>query len=87
MTENLPRMDEARTAPTRELDEFETAGLAAIAKGQELYVGESKSAATMRMIGGIRAAKSCTTCHGCNEDELLGAFSYVLRPTASIGER
>jgi hypothetical protein len=30
------------------------------------------------MIGRIRTAKSSTTCHGCREGELLGAFSYTL---------
>jgi Protein of unknown function (DUF3365) len=78
MTENLPRMDEAKTAPTRDPDEFEAAGLKAIAKGDELYLGQSKTEPLLRMIGGIRASKSCTTCHGCREGELLGAFSYTL---------
>lgn len=78
MTANLPRMDEAKTAPTRDPDEFETAGLKAIAKGQELYFGKSRSEPLLRMVGGIRAAKSCVNCHGCREGELLGAFSYTL---------
>lgn len=78
MTENLPRMDEAKTAPTRDPDEFESAGIKAIAKGQELYFGQSRTEPLLRMVGGIRAAKSCTNCHGCREGELLGAFSYTL---------
>jgi hypothetical protein len=78
MTANLPRMDEAKTAPTRDPDEFESAGLKAIAKGQELYFGKSRTEPLLRMVGGIRAAKSCTGCHGCREGELLGAFSYTL---------
>lgn len=78
MTANLPRMDEAKTAPTREPDEFESAGLKAIAKGQELYFGRSRTEPLLRMVGGIRAAKSCVNCHGCREGELLGAFSYTL---------
>ncbi len=78
MTANLPRMDEAKTAPTRDPDEFETAGLKAIAKGQELYFGKSRTEPLLRMVGGLRAAKSCANCHGCREGELLGAFSYTL---------
>lgn len=78
MTENLPRMDEAKSAPTRDPDEFETAGLKALAKGQELYFGQSRTEPLLRMVGGLRAAKSCTACHGCREGELLGAFSYTL---------
>lgn len=78
MTANLPRVDEAKTAPTRDPDEFETAGLKAIAKGQELYFGKSHTEPLLRMVGGLRAAKSCVNCHGCREGELLGAFSYTL---------
>ncbi len=78
MTENLPRMDEAKAAPTRDPDEFETAGLKALAGGKELYFGRSRTEPLLRMVGGLRAAKSCTACHGCREGELLGAFSYTL---------
>jgi Protein of unknown function (DUF3365) len=78
MAKNLPRMDEVKTAPTRDPDEFETAGLKAIAGGKELYFGQSRTAPLLRMVGGIRAAKSCVNCHGCREGELLGAFSYTL---------
>ncbi len=77
MTENLPRMDEAKTAPKRDPDEFETAGLKAIASGKELYFGRSRDEPILRMIGGIRAVKSCISCHECRNGELLGAFSYT----------
>ena len=38
VSEHLPRMDELRTAPTRTLDDFEAAGLAALERGEELFV-------------------------------------------------
>ncbi|WP_149115279.1 hypothetical protein [Limnoglobus roseus] len=78
MTTNLPRMDEAKAAPTRDPDEFEAAGLKAVAGGGGLYFGQSRTEPFLRMVGGIRAAKACASCHGCREGELLGAFSYTL---------
>lgn len=78
LTQNFPRMDEAKRVSTREPDEFEMAGLKSVAEGSELYVGKTRSGKAIRMVGGLRAAKSCTACHGCREGELLGAFSYTL---------
>ena len=77
LSPNLPRMDELRDAPTRPLDAFETAGLDALRKGEDLYARGTDTAA--RMLGAVRAAKQCTTCHACERGELLGAFAYGLR--------
>jgi hypothetical protein len=74
---DLPRMDELRDAPVRSLDEFEAAGLEQLRHGDDLLVAESDK--HLRMIGSIRSAKQCTTCHGCKRGDLLGAFSYSLR--------
>ncbi len=74
VSEYLPRMDELRMARTRTLDDFETAGLAALEQGEELFVrdrGEER-----RMVGALRAARQCVACHGCERGDLLGAFSY-----------
>jgi hypothetical protein len=76
VSENLPRMDELRAAPTRQLDDFEAAGLSALERGEELYVrdrGEER-----RMLGAVRAARQCLACHGGERGDLLGAFSYRL---------
>jgi hypothetical protein len=76
VSEYLPRMDELRAAPTRTLDDFEAAGLAALERGDELFVrdrGEER-----RMLGAIRAARQCVACHGGERGDLLGAFSYRL---------
>lgn len=74
---HLPRMDELKTAPTRPPDAFETAALESLRKGDDVYARGTEKAG--RMVGAIRAAKQCTTCHGCERGELLGAFSYGLR--------
>jgi hypothetical protein len=74
---NLPRMDELRAAPTRPLDPFEVEGLAALQRGEDLFVrGADRQ---VRMVGSIRATKQCLACHGGDRGDLLGAFSYTLR--------
>ncbi len=74
---NLPRMDELRGAPTRPLDPFETAGLEALAGGNDLFVRGSDR--QVRMLGAVRSTKQCLGCHGGDRGDLLGAFSYTLR--------
>jgi hypothetical protein len=76
VSENLPRMDQLKTAPTRDLDPFEAAGIAALRGGEDIYARQN--ATTLRMLGAIRAVEQCTTCHACDRGELLGAFSYTL---------
>ncbi|MBX7105173.1 MAG: hypothetical protein K1X57_13915 [Gemmataceae bacterium] len=76
VSEKLPRMDQLKTAPTRDLDPFEAAGLTALKAGEDLYARQN--ATTLRMLGAIRAVEQCTTCHACDRGELLGAFSYTL---------
>jgi hypothetical protein len=77
VSEHLPRMDELRQAQTRTLDDFEREALSALRKGEDLVSRESGE--RLRLLGAIRAVKQCTTCHGCERGELLGAFSYALR--------
>jgi hypothetical protein len=74
---HLPRMDELREAPTRSLDPFESAGLADLRSGEDLYIRDAEGGA--RMLGAIRAVRQCTSCHGYERGDLLGAFSYMLR--------
>lgn len=76
VTEELPQMDRLRQAPIRELDAFETAGLEAIRKGDDLFA--RKQGDHTRVLGAIRAADACTKCHECERGALLGAFSYLL---------
>ncbi len=73
----LPRMDRLRKTPTRPLDAFEVAGLAALRKGQDLFVRDTANG-HRRMLGAVRSGKQCLSCHGGERGELLGAFSYTL---------
>lgn len=70
----------ARQATRRPLDEFETRGLDAVRKGEELVWTRE---APTRMFGAIRASKSCLDCHSkAKEGDLLGAFTYYLEVPA-----
>lgn len=66
----------ARQARRRPLDEFETRGLEAVRKGEELVWTRE---APKRMFGAIRATADCLRCHSkAKEGDLLGAFTYYL---------
>jgi hypothetical protein len=75
---HLPRMDELREAPTRPLDGFETSGLEGLLRGEDLVLGATSEG--LRMLGVIRSVRQCVQCHGGERGDLLGAFSYTLRP-------
>jgi hypothetical protein len=80
LSEHLPRMDQLNKARTRPLDAFETEGLAALEKGEDLFVRGTYD--TARMMGAIRNARQCVECHGGSRGDLLGAFSYRLKKPA-----
>ena len=44
--------------------------------GEDLIT--NATAHRIEMLGSVRAAASCTECHGVKRGELLGAFSYEL---------
>jgi hypothetical protein len=75
VSEHLPRMDELRAAPTRSPDEFETIGLSSLRGGDDLFVRERGT--ECRMLGAVRAARQCLSCHDVERGDLLGAFSYT----------
>ncbi|GEM_PF-4666470 len=78
VSEKVAEMHGTGEVPTRPLDEFELAGLHALAKGDNLF-GRSRDGA-IRLLGAVRAETSCIACHeDKKEGDLLGAFSYVLR--------
>jgi hypothetical protein len=77
VSENLPRMDELRGAPTRPLDRFEASALEKLRHGEELLIANAPNG--VRMLGAIRSVQQCVTCHGGERGDLLGAFSYTLR--------
>lgn len=78
VSSKLPKMDELKAAPTRQLDPFETAALKALREGADLHMNEGAS--DVRFLGAIRATKQCITCHGGERGALLGAFTYRLQP-------
>jgi hypothetical protein len=78
LSDFLPRMEQLRDAPTRPLDPWEAAALDKLTRGEMLVVQQFEK--QTRMLGAIRAAKHCLTCHSVGEGHLLGAFSYELRP-------
>jgi hypothetical protein len=77
VSESLPRMDKLRGAPTRPLDGFEAAALERLRRGEYLLVADAPEG--VRMLGAIRSVNPCTSCHGGERGDLLGAFSYTLR--------
>ena len=77
ISNDLPRMDALRKAPTRALSSFETAGIAQLQKGDDLFIRETPE--TLRMLGAVRSVEQCIKCHGGGRGDLLGAFSYRLQ--------
>jgi hypothetical protein len=78
LTEKLPSMEQIRQGKTRPLDYFEEPGLASLRQGEDLYIAQKED--TLRMLGALRATKTCQQCHDAQIGDLLGAFSYTLRP-------
>ncbi len=78
VSKNFPRMDELREAKTRPLDAFERDALEVLRRGEDLKV--QNASREIRMLGSIRAVKQCLQCHEVERGDLLGAFSYRLRP-------
>ncbi len=78
ISEYLPRMKEMGQAETRPLDAFETSALDALLSGEDLKVLQNEN--YIRMVGSIRAAKQCLSCHEVERGFLLGAFTYQLLP-------
>jgi len=77
LTQGLPSMEQVRQGKTRSLDYFEQVALPALCEGEDLYIVSKDD--TIRMLGAIRATKTCQQCHDARIGDLLGAFSYTLR--------
>jgi hypothetical protein len=73
----LPTMAGIKDAKTRELSEFESAGLKDVAAGKEVVVVDATTN-QIRMVGAIRMTSACMRCHDGKQGDLLGAFSYDL---------
>jgi len=78
LSEKVAEWDGHGEVPTRPVDEFELAGLHALAKGDNLF-GRTRDG-VIRLLGAVRAETSCIACHEDKQvGDLLGAFSYVVR--------
>jgi len=77
VSDRLPNMQELQSAPVRPLDAFERRALSALQYEHRDLIGET-TGNQLRMLGSIRAAKQCLSCHSVSRSELLGAFSYQL---------
>jgi hypothetical protein len=84
LTDNLPSMEQVRQGKTRALDFFEEAGLPSLRQGDDLFIAQKGD--TLRMLGALRATKTCLQCHDAQTGDLLGAFSYTLRPAPAKQE-
>lgn len=78
LTDKLPSMEQVRQGKTRPLDFFEEAALQSLREGEDLHIVSKDD--TIRMLGALRATKTCQKCHDAEIGDLLGAFSYTLRP-------
>ncbi len=77
LTDKLPSMEQVRKGKTRPLDHFEEAALPALREGEDLFLASKGE--TVRMMGALRATKTCQQCHDAEAGDLLGAFSYTLK--------
>jgi hypothetical protein len=78
VAEHLPQMNRLKHAPTRPLSLFEQTSLERLQSEEDLAVEEGPN--HIRMLGSLRAGKSCLECHSVQRGALLGAFSYELVP-------
>ncbi|MFL5329106.1 MAG: hypothetical protein ACJ8C4_09325 [Gemmataceae bacterium] len=85
LTDKLPSMEQVCLGKTRTLDLFEEVGLPELCDGEDLFIASKDE--TLRMLGAIRAVKSCQLCHDAKVGDLLGAFSYTLRRETGADNR
>ena len=78
ISDRLPNMEDAANAPTRPLNDFESAALAELRGATDLEVSEPNPRGEVSMLGALRAGEACAACHNAARGTLLGAFSYEL---------
>jgi hypothetical protein len=76
VSQELPRMENLRRAPTRPLGDFEEKALKNLQGGQDLVTEATVN--RIRMLGALRASRQCLQCHNVQHGQLLGSFSYEL---------
>jgi hypothetical protein len=70
------KLDQLKTYPTRELDEFERTALKSLQEGQ--YALAHVTAERTRLLGALRITEDCRKCHQEAVGTLVGAFTYDL---------
>ena len=68
---------------TRAMTAFERTALASFRDGGDMAIAPPDDSGVLHCMGTLRAKHSCVQCHQSKKGgELLGAFSYTLRPQA-----
>ena len=68
-------------AKVRGMTEFERAALESFSGGDDIAISPADDAGVLRCMGTLRAKHACVQCHQDKKNgDLLGAFSYNLRP-------
>ena len=78
VSDELPNMKDVASHPTRPLDSFETRAVLELKDGAELSM--EPNGKELRMLGAIRNLTQCIVCHEGSRGDLLGAFTYNLKP-------
>jgi hypothetical protein len=66
---------------TRDVTDFERTALASFRAGDDMAMAPVDNAGVLRCMGPLRAKADCVQCHQNKKNgDLLGAFSYTLRP-------
>jgi hypothetical protein len=76
VSDELPKMENLKNAPTRGLDGFETVALKRLQAGEDVVTDATLN--RIRMVGALRANKGCLECHTAQRGQLLGVFSYEI---------
>ena len=71
---HLPTMEHPDDFQTRPLDDFEGPAMERLKAGEDMV--QAKYRGHLRMLGALRAGKSCVECHKVPHNTLLGAFTY-----------
>lgn len=74
VSDYLPDMEELQGVPTRKLTAFESSAIEKLRTEEDVVIDEGAN--QIRMVGSLRAAKDCMSCHSVSRGVLLGAFSY-----------
>jgi hypothetical protein len=86
LSAHLPRMQDIKNQPVRELSVFEEKALKQLQAGEDLVTEATTN--RIHMMGSLRAGKQCLECHHGQYGQLLGSFSYdILRDPPLVAGR